>query len=120
MKKSSILRDKSFSFAVRIVKLTQFLQEKQEYVLGRQILKSGTAVGALVQEAEYAQSNADFISTFSIALKEADGTVYWLMLLRDSNYIDTNLYESLNADCSELISMLVATIKTLKGKDNNS
>jgi four helix bundle protein len=91
MKKSSILRDKSFSFAARIVKLAQFVQENKEYVLGRQILKSGTAVGALVREAEYAQSDADFTNKFSVALKEANETVYWLMLLRDSNYIDINL-----------------------------
>ncbi|MDR0724900.1 MAG: four helix bundle protein [Prevotellaceae bacterium] len=116
MKKTSILKEKSFAFAVRIVKLSEFIQEKKIFVLNNQILRSGTAIGALIYEAEYAQSNADFINKFSIALKETNETMYWLSLLEATNYIDTNLYESLNVDCNELISMLVATIKTLKNK----
>jgi four helix bundle protein len=116
MKKESVLRDKSFEFAVRIVKLSQFLNNKNEYVLAKQVLRSGTAIGASVREAEYAQSNADFINKFSIALKEANETDYWLALLKFGNYVEANLYESLNANCNELIAMLVATIKTLKNK----
>jgi four helix bundle protein len=116
MNKKSVLKDKSFEFAVRIVKLSQFLQGKNEYVLSKQVLKSGTAIGGLVREAEFAQSNADFINKFSIALKEANETAYWLDLMKSTNYIDANLYESLASECKELIAMLVATIKTLKGK----
>jgi four helix bundle protein len=117
MKKKSVLRDKSFEFTVRIVKLSQFLNNKNEYVLAKQVLRSGTAIGAMVREAEYAQSNADYINKFSIALKEANETDYWLELIKATNYIETNQHESLNTDCSELIAMLVATIKTLKTKN---
>jgi four helix bundle protein len=117
MKKKSVLRDKSFKFAVRIVKLAQFLNNKNEYVLAKQVLRSGTAIGASIREAEFAQSNADFINKFSIALKEANETDYWLELIKVGNYIEPNLYKSLNSDCNELIAMLVATIKTLKNKN---
>jgi four helix bundle protein len=113
-KKSSILRDKSFQFAVRIVKLAQFLQGKKECIISEQILKSGTSVGASVREAEYAQSNADFIHKYSVALKEINETAFWLKLLHATDYIGTDLYESMDADCNELIAMLVSTIKTLK------
>lgn len=113
MKKTSILRDKSFVFAVRIVKLSRFMQEKKEFVLDKQILKTGTAIGAIIMEAKYAQNNTDFINKLSIALKEANETMYWLSLLEATNY------ENLSADCNELVSMLVATIKTLKEKEEN-
>ena len=117
MKKSSVLRDKSYAFAVRIVRLAQFLQrERKEFVLSKQILKSGTSIAALVREAEYAQSNADFISKFTISLKEANETDFWLSLLKDTEYIEVELYDSLFQDCNELISLLVSTIKTLKSK----
>jgi four helix bundle protein len=117
MKKESILRDKSYRFAMRIVRLSQFLQkEKQEYIMSKQVIRSGTAIGALVREAEYAQSKADFISKCSISLKEANETAYWLSLLKDTDYVALNLYESLRQDCEELISMLVSTVKTAKGE----
>lgn len=117
MAKEFILKTKSYGFAVRIVKLAQFLQrEQKEYVLSKQILRSGTAIGALIREAEFAQSNLDYIHKFSIALKEANESEYWLSLLKDTDYIEYNLHESLSKDCKELISMLVAAIKTLKGK----
>ena len=116
-KKGSILRDKSYKFAVRIVRLSQYLQnEKKEFVLNKQILRSGTAVGALIMEAEYAQSDADFINKCSISLKEANETAFWLSLLKDTDYIEEKLYISLHEDCDEIISMLVATIKTMKNK----
>jgi four helix bundle protein len=95
----SILRDKSYLFAIRIVKLSQFLQtDKKEFVLSKQVLRSGTAIGALVKEAEYAQSNADFIHKLHIALKEANETEYWLSILFDTDYIEKLLSESLIAD----------------------
>ena len=110
-----VLKDKSYTFAIRIVKLTQFLQgEHREFVLSRQILKSGTSIGALVREAKYAQSTLDFIHKLSIALKEANETYYWLSLLHDTNYIEEKLFNSLLNDCDELISLLVSIVKTTK------
>ncbi|MDR0863400.1 MAG: four helix bundle protein [Candidatus Symbiothrix sp.] len=118
--KKSILQEKSYAFAIRIVRLSQFLQETQrEFVLNKQILKSGTAIGALIREAEFAQSNADYINKFSISLKEANESAYWLSLLKDTDYIDVKLYDSFSCDCNELISILVSTIKTLKLRTKN-
>jgi four helix bundle protein len=111
----SVLRDKSYGFAIRVVSLSQFLQtDKKEYVLSKQILRSGTAVGALIREAEFGQSRADFISKMSIALKEANETDYWLSILNDIDYLDLKIYQSLQQDCKELIAMLVSTVKTSK------
>jgi four helix bundle protein len=119
MKKESVLREKSYKFAVRIVRLTQFLQqEKKEFVLSKQVLRSGTSIGALIREAEYAQSNADFVNKFSVALKEANETDYWISLLKDTDYLELKLYNSLFLDCNELISMLVSSIKTAKAKNS--
>lgn len=116
-KKESVLKNKSYLFAVRMVRLSQYLQhEKKEFIMNKQIIRSGTAIGALIREAEFAQSNADYISKFSIALKESNETDYWLSLLKDTGYVDTKLYDSFTFDCKELISMLVSTIKTLKTK----
>jgi four helix bundle protein len=113
--KESVLKIKSYKFAIRIVKLYQFLtKEKKEFVLSKQILKSGTAIGALIREAEFAQSKADFINKMNIALKEANETIYWLEILKDTGYIDDKLFKSLNNDCEELIKMLVSTVKTSK------
>ncbi len=107
------LKDKSYQFAIRIVKLSQFLQQdKKEFILSKQVLRSGTAVGALISEAEFGQSKADFTSKMSIALKEANETKYWLSLLMDTDFINNNLFMSLQSDCKELIAMLVATVKT--------
>lgn len=112
------LKSKSYLFAIRMVKLMQFLQkEHNEYVLSKQILKSGTAIGALVCEAEFAQSKADYIHKLSIGLKEANETCFWLSLLKDTDYIEDNLYMSLDTDCKELIALLVSTVKTLKSRD---
>ena len=116
-KDNSILKTKSFLFAVRIVKLAQYLQkEKAEFILSKQILRSGTSVGALVREAEYAQSKADFIHKLSIALKEANETDYWLSLLFETKYIEELLFKSLKSDCSEIIYILISSVKTVKNK----
>jgi four helix bundle protein len=113
--KKSILKDKSYKFAVRIVKLSQYLQsDKKEFVLSKQILRSGTAIGALIREAEFGQSKADFTNKMSIALKEANETDYWLLLLKDTKFINSKLFESMQTDCKELIAMLVSTVKTSK------
>ena len=111
----SILRDKSYLFAIRIVKLSRILQtEMKEYVLSKQVIRSGTAVGALIREAEFGQSKPDFINKLSIALKEANETEYWLSLLKDTNFMDEISYKSIADDCSELIKMLVSSINTAK------
>jgi four helix bundle protein len=112
-----IVKNKSFAFALRIVKLYQFLTEhKHEYVLSKQLLRSGTAIGALVREAEQAESKADFIHKMAIALKEANETEYWIDLLQQSNYIDEKGHESIKADIIELIKLLTAIIKTTKSR----
>ena len=110
-----VIKNKSYVFAIRIVKLAQFLQlEQKEFVLSRQVLKSGTSIGALVIEAKFAQSTLDFIHKMSISLKEANETSYWLSLLRDTNYIEEKLFNSLQKDCAELITLLVSIVKTTK------
>ena len=109
------LRDKSYSFAIRIVKLSRFLQsEKKEFILSRQVLRSGTAIGALIREAQFGQSKADFANKMSIALKEANETDYWLNLLRDTEFISESQFDSIHPECNELIAMLVSTVKTSK------
>ena len=111
----SVLRDKSYLFAIRIVKLSRILQtEKKEYVLSKQVIRSGTAVGALIREAEFGQCKPDFINKLSIALKEANETEYWLSLLKDTNFMDEISHKSIAEDCSELIKMLVSSINTAK------
>ncbi|MDR1454078.1 MAG: four helix bundle protein [Tannerella sp.] len=113
--KNSIVRDKSYAFALRIIKVYKYLnQEQREFVLSKQVLRSGTSIGALVKEAEHGQSRADFVSKMNIALKEANETEYWLMLLKDSNYIDEKSFTSVHQDCSELIKMLASIVKTTK------
>jgi four helix bundle protein len=113
----SILKDKSYTFAIRIVKLHQFLcDEKKEFVLSKQLLRSGTAIGALIREAEFGQSKLDFRSKMSIALKEANETEYWLNLLKDTGYLNEKMFQSICDDCIELIKLLIATVKTTKNE----
>ena len=115
MKSESIIITKSKAFAIRIIKLYQFLNdEKKEFVMSKQILKSGTSIGANAKEAARAQSKMDFIHKNSIALKEASETEYWLELLCETDYITSQVYDSLNKDNIELIRMLTACIKTTK------
>ena len=116
-RKPNVVADKSKAFALRIVMLYRFLVEKEtEFVLSKQILKSGTSIGANIRESKNAQSLLDFISKLSISLKEADETAYWLELLYESGYIDQTLFDSLYADLSELIALLTAIIKNTKHK----
>lgn len=111
------LKTKSYKFAVEIVFLTKYLQEeKKEFVLSKQILRSGTAIGALVMEGEFAQSQLDFINKLSISLKEANETLYWLNLLKDCNYISIESFKDKEIKNKELISMLVSSINTMKSK----
>lgn len=115
--KSSALREKSFAFAIRIVRLSQHLQTgKKEFVIAKQVLRSGTAVGALVHEADFGQSKPDFVHKLSIALKEAHETRYWLALLSETDFITKKMFQSLDDDCKELVAMLVSSIKTAKSR----
>lgn len=114
--KENLLRDKSFAFALRIVKLNQYLiSEHREYTLSKQVLRSGTSIGANVEESIHAQSKIDFVHKLSIAQKEAAETRYWLRLLKEGSYIKQNLAESMLSDCDELQRMLAASVKTAKG-----
>ena len=111
----NILKDRSYSFAIEIVKASeQIISQRKKYVLSRQLIRSGTSIGALIREAEFAQSKADFINKISFSLKEANETLYWINLLKDTNYISEDLFISLSKNCRELISMLVASVKTAK------
>ena len=113
--KDSLLRVKSFAFALRTIKLHQYLIEKhREFTLSRQVLRSGTSIGANIEESIHAQSKADFIHKLSIAQKEACETNYWLRLLKESGILNPNLADSLLSDCEELQKMLAATIRTSK------
>ena len=105
--------DKSFAFAVRIVKLYKYLiSEHNEYVLSKQLLRCGTSIGANVAEAQRGQSKADFTAKMSIALKEANETEYWLKLLYSTEYLSHSQYNSMNADIQELIGILMAICRT--------
>ena len=111
----SIIKNKSFSFAIRIINLYKFLVEnKKEYVLSKQLLRSGTAVGALVREAQNAESSADFVHKLGVAQKENDETLYWLELLFETNYLDENEYNSIQNDANELLRMIRSAIITSK------
>jgi len=115
--RDNIIREKSFLFAVKVVKVNKILIEKQkEYVISRQLLKSGTSVGAMIRESEHAESKADFIHKLSVALKEANESLYWLELLKEAGYLSIKTFEILNTDCEELIKLLVKIVKTLKTK----
>ena len=115
--KGSIVREKSYAFALRIINAYKYLnQEHREFVLSKQVLRSGTSIGALVKEAEHAQSLADFVNKMNVALKEANETEYWLMLLKDSGYIDEKSFTSIHHDCSELIKLSASIVKTSKEK----
>ena len=115
MKEANPIVDKSKKFAVRIVKLYKYLCENHaEYVLSKQVLRSGTSIGANVKEAVRAQSKADFNTKMHVAMKEASETEYWLELLEETNYITKGQAESILADCVELIRILMAITKTLK------
>jgi four helix bundle protein len=109
----NVVKEKSFAFALRIVKLCRYLNEdKREYVLGKQLLRSGTAIGALVREAEQAESKADFIHKMAIALKEANETDYWIELLFQSGTINQKEYDSIQPEIVELCKLLTSIIKT--------
>lgn len=118
MKNGNAILDKSKAFALRIIRLYNFLHNhKREFVLSKQVLKSGTSIGANVKEGVFAQSRADFTAKLYIAQKECAETEYWLELLVESGYIDTQNFTSIYEDCQELMRLLVATTKTLSQAD---
>ena len=109
--KENLLKTKSLAFSVRIVGLYRYLTEqKKEYILSKQILRSGTSIGANIYEANYGQSKVDFAAKLQIALKEAAETEYWLLLLTQTNYLEESMGKSLNEDCLELKRLLISSV----------
>ncbi|PQV51779.1 four helix bundle protein [Jejuia pallidilutea] len=114
-KKENLVMDKSYAFALRIIGLYKYLtSEKKEYVLSKQLLRSGTAIGALIKEGEHAQSKADFLNKMNVALKEANEVTYWLQLLNDSSYISEKEYNSIFPESEAILKMLISIVKTTK------
>ena len=108
----NIIRDKSVQFAIRIVRLYKYLkEEKSEFILSKQLVRSGTSIDANISEAQRAQSKADFSAKMYIALKEAEESAYWILLLKESDYLTEKEFESIGTDCEELIKMLTAITK---------
>jgi four helix bundle protein len=117
MKKDNIVKSKSFKFSIRIVKVYQFLnEEKREFIMSKQMLRSGTSIGANIREAEHAESKADFVHKLSIALKEANETEYWLDLLYETSFLKSSEYISIQKDIKEILKLLISIIKTTKQK----
>ena len=113
--KDNIVVNKSKTFAIRIIRLYQYLlSEKKEYILSKQLLRSGTSIGANIKQAIQGQSKKDFIAKLQISLKEASETEYWLDLLHETDYLDNNQFISINNDCVELIKLLTSIIKQSK------
>ena len=113
--KENIIKDKSFVFALRMIKLYQYLQtEKKEYILSKQLMRSGTSIGAMIRESEQAESKLDFIHKLAIAQKEANETEYWIELLHQSGYIEENQYQSIFQDITAIRKLLTSIIKTSK------
>ncbi|MCL4276828.1 MAG: four helix bundle protein [Ignavibacteria bacterium] len=117
--RENIVKNKSFAFAVRVVNLYQFLcEQKKEYVLSKQLLRSGTSVGAMVREAEHAETKNDFKHKMGIAQKEINETIYWLELLRETDYLTAEQFESINNDAVEIIKLITAILKSAKSNIN--
>ena len=120
MNGSNIVKDKAERFAVRIVKCSRYIRDKQrEYSLADQLLRSGTSIGANLSEAEFAQSKADFITKLSISLKEAAETKFWLKLLHDTDLLEDKMFYSMYTDVKDIISLLVTILRKLKGINDN-
>ncbi len=118
--KENVVKNKSFGFAVRIVRLYQYMcEQKKEFVLSKQLLRSGTSVGAMVREAEHAETKNDFKHKLAIAQKEINETIYWLELLKETDYLTLEQFESINIDAVEIIKLITAIIKSTKTNINN-
>jgi four helix bundle protein len=113
--RENVVKKKSFAFAVRVVKLYQYLcEQKKEFVLSKQLLRSGTSVGAMVREAEHAESKADFKHKLGIAQKEINESIYWLELLNETDYLTKEQFEQINNDAVEIIKLITAILKSAK------
>lgn len=113
--KDNIVKTKSFDFAIRIVKLYQYLcTDKKEFILSKQLLRSGTSIGAMIREAEHAESKNDFIHKFSIAQKEANEVLYWLELLKATDYLNEKEFENINNDATSILKLITSILKTTK------
>lgn len=113
--KENIVMKKSYAFALRSIRVFKYLQtKKKEYILSKQLLRSGTAIGALIKEGEHAQSKADFLNKMNIALKEANETTYWLELLRDAEYLSNEESQSVLKDAEEILKLLISIVKSTK------
>ena len=118
--KDNLVKDKSFAFAIDIVKLYKFLcEQKKEFVISKQLLRSGTSIGANVRESEYAESKSDFIHKMSIALKEANESEYWLELLLQSNFLSKEAFVAVNSQLTEILKLLTSIIKSSKHYEKN-
>lgn len=118
--KENPIKDKSLNFAIQVIEFCKILQsDKKEFVLSKQLLRSGTAIGALYREAEHAESKKDFIHKLAIAQKECNETMYWCELLEKTNYMDSDTFALLNNNAVELIRLLTSIIKTAKASINN-
>lgn len=110
-----IVATKSYSFALKVISTYKFLLDsKREFVLSKQLLRSGTAIGALIKEAEHAQSKADFLHKMNVALKEANETEYWIMLLKDSKFITNDQYDHIIGECREILHLLIRIVSSTK------
>jgi len=118
MKTDNIVLDKSFSFAIRIVELYKTLQDRQEYILSKQLLRCGTSIGANIREAQRGQSRNDFASKMNIALKEAYETEYWLELLHATDYLDKPQFDALFSECRDLTNILSKIVISSRKNDN--
>ncbi len=115
MSQDSILKAKSFNFAVRAIKLYQYLRKKYgEYEIAQQVIRAGTSIGALIREAEFAESRKDFIHKLYIGLKEANEINYWLELLYATEHINKRMFDSMKKDAGEILKMLVSSVKTVR------
>ena len=111
----NVIKNKTFAFAVRIVKLYKYMcDEKREFTLSKQLLRSGTSVGAMVREAECAETTKDFLHKLAIAQKEINETIYWLALLKETDYLESHYYQSINVDTIEIIKILTSVIRSTK------
>ncbi|PKP18865.1 MAG: four helix bundle protein [Bacteroidetes bacterium HGW-Bacteroidetes-15] len=117
--KENVIKTKSYAFALRVIKLYKFLcEEKREFVLSKQLLRSGTSVGANIEEADAGQSKRDFIAKLQISLKEAKESHYWIRLLKDSDFIDEKMAVSFLTDCNEIIAILTSILKSAKNAND--
>jgi len=118
MKQDNVIRQKSYDFALKIIKLHRSLVNEKEFILSKQLLRSGTSVGANIEEAQAAQSRADFISKMSIASKEARESCYWLRLLRDSNILEKRAADTLLTDADSIVRILTSIVMTTSQAKN--